>query len=467
MKTSIFILENRIKNNAVTRWMRLLLFYYPLTVSGSLLLILSLILLGRSYAKSNPYGILLSLFAVIVLLFLSTAGRLQALKLRDALPQWESSQALIAESEKTYHLFHADRIKTLFFYRLHVKVSGRMRIGNGAGIYISSEVNSTGKDIIKVPMFFPVAGEFNANSSLKVRDIFGLTRARFGTDQERKLIIQPAVFTSGTNYRFEAVGGFEEKNRQKSSDEERYYMREYIPGDRFRDINWKSSSRLSELITKISPYTQEKTKTILIDFRHYKRTSRESPESIAHLNLLKSWLLYFLRQVKNENSGYIFRVKTGKDIVDLETSEDIDHFSVDLSSLFFQAEPSYNQAESGIGDIFIFSTPYDLNIHSVIAGYQRANICVFRTVTEKKLPRNNVHRNMPPGKRISGSADPDSYKKSSGKTFHMLKSSSKTPGSIPIPDTWIFFREMNAKEKNVSLPQGGRLEEYPVSVKIF
>ena len=466
MKFSIFILCNRIKKNAAARRLRKVLLYYPLTLSGSFLFLLSLILLGRSYAKSNPYGILLSLFAVILLIALSTAGRLQAVKLKDTQPQWESGQALFAESEKTYQLFHAEKIKTIFFYRLHVKVGGRMKVGRDAGIYISGEETSTGKEIIKVPMFFPVAGEFNTKGSFKIRDMFGLTRARFGTDQERKLIIQPAPFTGGATYRFDAVGGFEDKNRLKSSDEERYYMREYIPGDRFRDINWKSSSRLSELITKISPYTQEKTKTILIDFRNYKMTPRESPESIAHLNQLKSWLLYFLRQVKNENPGYIFRVKTGEDVVDLETEDDIDHFSINLSSLFFQTEPSYGHNDAGAGDVFIFSTPYDLYLHRVFTGYQKTNICVFRTVKENKSSKNNFKRNIPPEKIISRAQGPNSNR-SGGKTFHLLKSSSKTPGSIPVPGTWILFRDLDLKEKTVGLPQGCRLEEYPVSVKIF
>ena len=80
---------------------------------------------------------------------------------------------------------------------------------------------------------------------------------------------------------------------------------------------------------------------------------------------------------------------------------------------------------------------------------------------------NGVKRNKPPGKIILRDRGPGSGSRNSGKTFHLLKSSSKTPGSIPVPDTWILFRDLNLKEKNIGLPQGCRLEEYPVSVKIF
>jgi hypothetical protein len=446
MKSSLSILEKRIKNSTFLRRLLPIFYFYPLSLSGSILFILSVILLGRSYASGNPYGILLSIFAVIALLVLSAAGRAQAVKLRDTPPQWESSSGLFAENDNTYQIFHAESIKTLFFYRIHVKVSGRMTIGRQVSLFISGEETSPGRDTISVPMFFPVAGELKAKSSYKVRDIFGLTRARFGMDQERKLIIQPAPFTGGSTNRFEAVGGYEEKNRLKSSDEERYYMREYIPGDRSRDINWKSSSRLSELITKISPYTQEKTKTILVDFRHFKFTPRETSESIAHLNRLKSWLLFFLRHIKNENSGYIFRVKTGSDIVELETLEDIDRFSVELSTIFFQPEPSSNPAEPGISDVFIFSTPYDIYLNRVLARYQKSNICVFRTVHSDKTIGD---------------------KKNGGKTYHLLKPSAKAPAHIPLPGLWIFSRDQMLRPHSARLPLNCRFEECPVSARIF
>jgi uncharacterized protein (DUF58 family) len=43
----------------------------------------------------------------------------------------------------------------------------------------------------------------------------------------------------------------------QTSDQEKYFMREYIPGDRLKDINWKSSIKLNELITRISPSSPE------------------------------------------------------------------------------------------------------------------------------------------------------------------------------------------------------------------
>ena len=43
------------------------LFYYPLTLAGSLLLAAAVYLVGRSLAQDNPYGVLLGLLALLVL----------------------------------------------------------------------------------------------------------------------------------------------------------------------------------------------------------------------------------------------------------------------------------------------------------------------------------------------------------------------------------------------------------------
>ena len=438
MKPSIYLLKAEIKNPAVSRLLKGLTFYYPFTVSGTILFIVSLTLLGKSYANGNSYGIILSFFAFFTLLALSVLGRLQAGRFSRIQVQWDSSQPLYAGMEGTGQQFQVDGIKTFSFYRLHVRISGRMTVGRNAYLYISRETSTAEGNAVNVPLYFPFSGEFQARGSLKMLDIFGLSRARFCTDQLRTLIVQPAHFKDSRSYPMTPAGGFEDENRQKSSDEERYYMREYIPGDRFRDINWKSSSRISQLFTKISPYTQEKTRLIHIDFRHYRKNRRETVESIVHLNQLKSWLLSFIRKVKNENPGYHFLIKTEKGAVRLETDEDIEGFSLDVSSLFFQAAPSDYQAGPGADEIFIFSTPYDKNLPQVLASYRKVNTHVLRTVSKKDK-----------GER--------------GKMVHVFKPG----GSMPFPGPWILFRERILAKPEVGASEKCRLEECPIEVKVF
>ena len=105
--------------------------------------------------------------------------------------------------------------------------------------------------------------------------------------------------------------GFDTTQRARTSDEEQYFMREYMPGDRMKDINWKATSRLGELITRISPITQEQTQELHVVLRRYRRRGGETLTAVLHLDFIKSWLLTFLRVVKQHHPEYVFVVDSG------------------------------------------------------------------------------------------------------------------------------------------------------------
>lgn len=423
---------------AAPRWMSRILYHYPFTLSGTALFIIAVVMLGKSYTTGNPYGLMLALFAFSALCILSLGGRLQASRIGGIQVQWDTTRPLYAGVEGSRQQLLINGIRPLSFYRLHFKVSGNMKVGRDAYLYVSREASSAGGESLEIPIFLSLTGELDARGSLSLRDVFGLTRARFGPDFRRKLLVQPGPFANATSYHIEAIGGFEEKHRQKSAEEERYFMREYIPGDRYRDINWKSSSRLLQLITKISPFTQEKTRLIPVEFRHFRKDGRETAESVAHLNQLKSWLLSFLRTVKQENPDYHFLIKTGNGAFRIERDEDIDRFSLELSSIFFQPEPADSQADTGAGELFIFSTPYDENLPTVLASYSRASLHVFITT--------------PPG--VSGRKPKIVYIFPSTRAF-------------ALPDLWVIRRERRLRKPEIGVLEKGRFEEHPIEVKIL
>jgi hypothetical protein len=423
---------------SIPGWMKKILHYYPFTLSGTALMIISIILLGKSYSTGNPYGLLIALLAFSALLILSICGRLQAVHLGIIKVQWDTTGPLQAGVDGSGQKLWLNGMKPAAFYRLHFRVTGRLKAGRDAYLFLSREASSTGGETIEIPLLMPLSGELDARGTLSLRDIFGLTRTRFGQELRRKLFVQPAPFRGSKSYHIDALGGYEEKHRQKSTDEERYFMREYIPGDRYRDINWKSSSRLSQLFTKISPFTQEKTRVIQVEFRHFRKDKIETAESIAHLNKLKSWLLYFIRTIKQENPDYQFLIRTGRGTFRIEREEDIELFSLELCSLFFEPEIAYSQADRGMGELYIFSTPYDENLPSVIASYRNTSIYLFTTSS-----------------RRGGTDKPETVY-----LFPSLK-------ALAFPDIWILKRERFMKKPAIVMPERGRIEEHPIEVKIF
>jgi hypothetical protein len=230
---------------------------------------------------------------------------------------------------------------------------------------------------------------FRGTGRLGIRDIFGLTSNRFGSDMGREFVVRPFSQSDMERPSIVALDGMENKSKHRSSEVERYFMREYIPGDRFRDINWKASSRLNELFTRISPVTQEKTRLIEVHFRHFSTQKRETVESVIHLNFLKSWVLAFMRAVKQEHPEFQFRVTTGRGAADVESEEQMNLLAQEVSGLFFQAPVDLKQAA---GPLFIFTTPFDRRLVSQPGDFQAATM-IFRTATPsgKQLSSGKPH----------------------------------------------------------------------------
>ncbi len=371
------------KNSLPVKLLNVLNFYYPLTIPGTVLLCISVYLLITSFYNNNPYSLIISILSLIVLIILGTLGRVQANQ--NSQVEWDSTIPLYANQNNKF-LVYINKFKRFLFFRLHFQVKGRMRAGKNAYLYINEEVSSYGDDEIEVSCYFPVCGLFNAKGTLKVKDVFHLTRSRFQKQQTQILKIRPAIITNIKIPDIKAMEGFENTAKQKQADEEKYYQREYMPGDRFRDINWKATSRLSKLITKVSHITQEETKTILIIFRNLREKSNiPSFDSIVHLNYLKAWLISFLKKTKEENENYIFNVITGAGTVMLESYEEIEFYSSELGNVFFQTD-SMSFANIKIpSEVFIFTTCYDKNINSILSFFSDSKINIFRTVQGNEM----------------------------------------------------------------------------------
>ncbi len=338
-------------------------------------------LLIRGLAARNPYALAIGLVALIALLLLSIAGRIQANARADLPVQWDSTRPVYARSSGCEQRIECARAPMAPFFRLHADLAGRLRVGEQAGLAVLQEVSSRDGSVLPLVLDFPVSGLLELTARLSVKDLFGLTRARFGADHARSMVVQPAPFPDIRPAPLRAIQGEEDTSRHTQSDEERYFMREYVPGDRFRDINWKSSSRLQELVTRISPVTQEKSQVVQVEFRHFRGGRRDSLDAVVHIDFLKSWLLTFLRRQKRDNPRYTFRVLTGRGVFELETEDDIERFGQDLALLHGQGDPTSDAGREDGGEVYIFSTPFDAMLPQALAFYRKAQVWLCRTVT--------------------------------------------------------------------------------------
>jgi hypothetical protein len=422
----------------IRNWLQIFLFYFPFTLAGSLLLAAALYLLGRSLAQDNPYGVLLALAALLVLGALAVTSRLQAKLYARAQVHWhwDSSAPMYARRAGLSQTLMTDRLRTLPFFRIHFALRGSLKVGRNASLRIQREISFAEGGRHPIDLYFPLSGALTCSARYAVRDIFGLSRARFGERMVRNLPVQPASFTQRSIPVPEPSVGFEETSRKRSSDEEKYYMREYLPGDRFRDINWKVSSRLDELITRISPVTQEKTTILPVVLRNFRDRKSESVESIVHLNIIKSWLMAFLRIMKQEHPEMQFRLTTAGGSRLLQSDEEIERFGCELPAVFFQSDAGTIFQGPPEEELFVFSTVFDRGLPAFLSSQAQARQYIFRTGAAEE------------GKE--------------GTTVVLFQGACAC-----VPGSWVLRREARLEAPRVSNPAFGKLEEEPLSVRVL
>ncbi len=355
--------------------------YYPFTLLGTAFLVGAGYLAGSAFATDNGYEFALAAAAALVLGALAADGRLQARRMAAVALAWgDTAQPLYARTAGGLDLKAAGAPRPHYFYRLHARVTGRLRAGNRAALLLRAEVSSASEEL-PLRLTPPVCGELAVRARLAVRDVFGLTRSHLpGRDERRVLAVRPAPLAMRSAPRIDAAVGDDTTRRRRSSDEERYYMREYQPGDRLKDINWKASSRAGELITRISPVSEHRTRLLHVELRHFRPAGPETLDSVLHLNYLKSWLLAFLRAVKAGNEEFTFRVITGEGEHEVDTADDIDELARRLGPLTFAPGPEY-RSEALPHELFIFTTAFDAGLAAHVARLGDTAVHLYRTVS--------------------------------------------------------------------------------------
>jgi len=323
------------------------------------------------------------LSSVITLLSasLGAIGKWGAHRLAAMEPNWKPPSPLTANTQEET-LITGIGFSAPWFFRLHVIIEGRFFPSGspeGCTVFLETAVPERSPSA-NLLLSFPMSGVFQGECSCRLRDIFGFFSFHCGVPQQRTVnIICPPIIRK--QLRVDPQSGAEDRRSKTSDDEERYYMREYAPGDRLRDINWKSSDRIETLITRISPDTHEKTCRIEVYFRNYGPIAA-SLEELWLLDRAKARLSQFLRLLKESDDKYIFSVYTAQDTWELETREELETFLETLAALPFSPGDRYLEylsppLSSTSGEIFVFSTACDEGIQSFLLACNPRPVTVF------------------------------------------------------------------------------------------
>ena len=355
-------------------------FQLVFTPSGGAVLVISLIGLIRSLVMRNSYEIVIFCAALFLLLALGAAGAWKSWKLKSMDAGWKPPFPMTAcaaeETEITSLDPQTPGSSIPLFFRLHYIIKGRFFPSDAESCPVLVETSVPRKNTsAKIALDFPMSGVFRGEGFCLLRDIFGFFSFNCGQRQQRTVMVRSSP-CFGKKPIINAQTGAEDRRSKPSADEERYYMREYTPGDRLRDINWKSSEKIDSLITRISTDNQEKITRIEVHFRNYGADA--FLESLWLLDRAKAQLSYFLRTLMEQNSSFVFDVYGAGKNWEIEDMDDLENFFEELSGLSFM--PLKNENFSGAqnkGDIYVFSTACDSGLQGFLLANSQRPVSLF------------------------------------------------------------------------------------------
>jgi len=411
-----------------------------ITPFGGAVIFAAFFILIRSLVTRNYYEIVLSSALLLLLLVLCVIGVWKSRKLKMTEPPgWKTPSPMTADLNTADDIQSSAQVTGLdenipLFYRLHFLVEGRFfPCGDQASVsddYTAVDNSATAGDravignctaisggcpvlvetsvprketSVKFPFDFPMSGIFHGEGYCKLCDIFGFFSFSCGAPQPKTVNVRSTP-CFGKKVHINAQSGAEDKRSKPSVDEERYYMREYTPGDRLRDINWKSSDRIDTLITRISTDTQEKVTRIEVHFRNYaqraiskeqftmnrkkRKTTKEQNYSLEALWLLdraKARLIYFLRSIKEQNSSFVFDIRAAQGNWEIEDDEDLDAFLEELAGLSFMPPKAEAALAPNTGDLYVFSTACDKGLHGFLLACNPRPVTLFLSQPSEQI----------------------------------------------------------------------------------
>jgi len=380
-----------------------------ITPFGGAVLVIAVIMLIRSLLNRNSYEIIISCAALLLLLLLFIIGVWKSKKTKSLEPAWKPPFPMTANFGEDAQMTQYTQITGLdtavpLFFRLHFLIKGKFfpcgsnfsaesKSGFAA---VSVETSIPRNDTASQLIFnFPVSGIFHGEGFCRLRDIFGFFSFPCGQAQQRTVNVRSAP-CFGKKTHINAQSGAEDRRNKPASDIERYHMREYTPGDRFRDINWKNSDKFDTLITRISTDNQEKVSRIDVYFRNYTSAKtvikvmkdsggKRSTVVKQEYSLLQLWLLdrtkarlaYFLRSLMEQNPSFIFDVHTAGGSYEIEDQDDLDAFLEELAGFSFFPPQHEMEIQAGKGDIYVFSTAFDFLLPSFLLACNPRPVTLF------------------------------------------------------------------------------------------
>jgi len=246
--------------------------YYPFTLPGNLLFYFSIFFGGKGFASHNFTAISISMFFLVFifaiwgwLFFCSRSSKVERLVWKsegvvDSASYSGNRQIINIEcSGLLGRIKNKIKKKSFLFLRYSMIIKGRAVTAGNINTFFSKRYRSDNKGLFDFSFYFPYPGTVSLKTALYIEDVFSLIRINVFNDSLKDFTVVPGIKNDVVTDNKFLVKDIITKQRKYDNEIEKYLMREYVPGDLYRDINWKSSSRIDKLFTRISPGGKEES----------------------------------------------------------------------------------------------------------------------------------------------------------------------------------------------------------------
>lgn len=348
--------------------------WIPLTFGGGIFLAASLSLLAYALVKENSYFLLFSLAVLLLIALLLILGFLTTLGLEKS-AEWVVAPAVPVAGQP--NLFTIKKASLPPFVRLYATVEASAWAGRQSRIEYRAFSRASARAEGRFAFFLPFSGTLRCKTSYFVGDLFGFTAFFLSTSRTSRVIRpipppRPASIPAHDEQWVEAYG-------LERSDPERLYVRDYQPGDRARDINWKLAEKYGSLMIRHAAGFPEEVAEICVAGVPGQLRQAEDGWSLAHLEILKRAMARFIQKKIQEKKRYKIRVIWGNQVFVVRDEDSLAAFMVSFSRLAFADSPLINAV--GMEPTACFATNFAL----LPAAFQsEKNQQLFVTVDEKK-----------------------------------------------------------------------------------
>ena len=400
--------------------------HYPLTLPGTAAVLTVLFFFGKGYSDSDYQGIFISAVFFLVFLLLAAAGYFFAGKssLSDVSIKSIGDISSSSRDKNVQKIIFGERPPVFFRYSSVLK--GRFCV-TGKSFPWFSRFNSDRNGLIEYSFNFSSPGLLELGTEYFIEDVFGIFRIPCAERETNSVRIVPGLPDNASVDTKDSLSSFVKNKKPDDNDYEKILMREYMRGDRSRDINWKASSKSNTLYTRIAPGNDTEIKKINIVYVSDPDLFKDSIySSFLIYRCFREYFRFFIHSL-NSMESYKFSVYVNGMRINAEDRHGLDTAYRELSMP--EIDNNFEKSLQDEEGAFVVFCENPGNIEDVKSCFTNASaVRYFYPV---------IVRGSDPGK--------------TEKSGYSIKSSFESPGESVFTGVR-FFREMRAFNRAKSSP---------------